>query len=131
MSWILVTEREKETQPGLRALLSGTETGSDGTKYCEYICHLKFDSAEHGVSLAALCLESLVQWFLYQSSVEHSWAVFTERFQINRNFYWPIALSRIFKAIKEVVFFSLRCCHAPEEFSNGAGVRIVAHFAWR
>lgn len=64
MSWILVTEGEKETQPGLRALLRGTETGSEGTNSCEYICPLKFDSAECGVSLAALCPESLVQWFL-------------------------------------------------------------------
>lgn len=49
---------------GNTAWAEGTETGSDGTKYCEYLCPLKFDSAECGVSLAALCLESPVQWFL-------------------------------------------------------------------
>lgn len=57
--------------------------------------------------------------------------MFTERSQINRNLYWPIALSRIFKAIKRV--FLLLDAVMPQRswFSDGAGVRIAAHFAWR
>lgn len=57
--------------------------------------------------------------------------MFTERFQINRNFYWPIALSRIFKAIKRVFFLLDAVMPQRSCFSDGAGVRIAAHFALR
>lgn len=58
--------------------------------------------------------------------------MFTERFQINRNFYWPVALSRIFQAIKRFFFFLLDAVMPQRSWcSDGAGVRIAAHFAWR